>query len=161
MDCPLCCRQGALPFFEDSRRRYYQCSECRLVFVPPAQYPGREAEKAEYDLHRNSPHDQGYRRFLSRLFQPMHRRLAAGSHGLDFGAGPGPTLSVMFEEAGFAVSLYDPFYAPDVTVLGRAYDFVTATEVVEHLHRPGLDLARVWNALLAVDYPLPRMAEGV
>jgi 2-polyprenyl-3-methyl-5-hydroxy-6-metoxy-1,4-benzoquinol methylase len=104
-------------------------------------------EKAEYDLHRNSPDDVGYRRFLSRTVEPLAARLAPASNGLDFGCGPGPTLSVMLEEAGHQVALYDPFYANDQSVFKRQYDFITATEVVEHLRRPGEELARLWACL--------------
>jgi hypothetical protein len=147
MNCPLCRRRDCAPFFEDSRRSYYRCSNCALVFVPPAQRLDARAEKAEYDLHRNCPEDAGYRRFLGRLFEPMCQRLPTGSVGLDFGSGPGPTLSVMFEEAGYPMHIYDAFYAPDRSVFERTYDFITATEVVEHLHDPGGELARLWSAL--------------
>jgi hypothetical protein len=50
----------------------------------------------------------------------------------------------MLAEAGHHVELYDCFYAPDRSVLARRYDFITATEVVEHLHRPGEELHRLW-----------------
>ena len=70
-----------------------------------------------------------------------------GSCGLDFGCGPGPTLSVMFEEAGFSMAVYDRFYADDRQVLNRKYDFVTASEVVEHLRDPGRDLNMLWTLL--------------
>ena len=49
--------------------------------------------------------------------------------------------------AGHEVSLFDVFYAPDPAVFQRQYDFVTATEVVEHLARPGEELARLWSLL--------------
>lgn len=120
---------------------------CDLVYVPPAYHLPARAEKAEYDLHQNSPQDTGYRRFLSRIFKPMRARLAPASHGLDFGCGPGPTLSVMFEEAGHDMTLYDPFYAPDAAALQQQYDFITASEVVEHLRRPQRELDRLWACL--------------
>jgi 2-polyprenyl-3-methyl-5-hydroxy-6-metoxy-1,4-benzoquinol methylase len=68
--------------------------------------------------------------------------LPAGARGLDFGCGPGSALAAMLGEAGFSVALYDPLFAPDRAPLDAAYDFVTATEVLEHLHRPAetLDL---------------------
>jgi cyclopropane fatty-acyl-phospholipid synthase-like methyltransferase len=104
-------------------------------------------EKAEYDLHQNSPDDQGYRQFLSRIFEPVHGRLAPGSHGLDFGSGPGPTLSVMFEEVGHRMAIYDPFYSADTSPLSARYDFVTASEVVEHFRDPAVDLNRIWSCV--------------
>ncbi|MBX3051120.1 MAG: class I SAM-dependent methyltransferase [Caldilineaceae bacterium] len=73
--------------------------------------------------------------------------MSAGSHGLDFGCGPGPTLSVMFAELGYPMAIYDPFYAPDESVLEKVYDFVTATEVVEHLRNPAQSLAQIWRCV--------------
>ncbi|MEM7347265.1 MAG: class I SAM-dependent methyltransferase [Chloroflexota bacterium] len=146
-NCPLCQTSNAPFFFKDSQRDYFRCKTCHLIFVPSHQYLSPKAEKAEYDLHQNSPEDVGYRRFLSRLFSPMQARLSPTSQGLDFGAGPGPTLSVMFEEAGHTMAIYDPFYANDVSLFEQTYDFITASEVVEHLHHPLADLNRLWECL--------------
>jgi hypothetical protein len=145
--CPLCRSPEASDFHRDSRRDYHRCHNCNLVFVPPAHQLSASEEKAEYDLHRNSPEDGGYRRFLSRLFLPMQELLPPGSRGLDFGSGPGPTLSGMFREAGHSVATYDKFYAPEVAVFAERYDFITATEVVEHLSDPHQELARMWACL--------------
>lgn len=147
MVCPLCTSRQTLPYHRDARRDYHQCQRCELVFVPSAQRLSREAEKAVYDRHDNSPNDAGYRRFLSRLYDPLHQRLAPGARGLDFGAGPGPTLSVMFEEAGHPMAIYDPFYAPATLTLAHCYDFITASEVVEHLYEPGRELERLAGML--------------
>ena len=152
--CPLCTdEQGAVFFegtsgaFRDHPRTYFRCSTCDLIFASVSQLLSPQDEKAEYDRHQNSPDDQGYRRFLGRLYDPLQHRLKSDSRGLDFGCGPGPTLSVMLEEAGHAVALYDPFYEPDPSVLQQTYDFVTATEVVEHLHYPRRDLEQLWRCL--------------
>jgi 2-polyprenyl-3-methyl-5-hydroxy-6-metoxy-1,4-benzoquinol methylase len=145
--CPLCGNRQNNFYHQDQRRRYDRCRTCRLVFVPPAYYLSQAEEKAEYDRHQNRPDDPGYRQFLNRLFLPLQARLAPGSQGLDFGSGPGPTLSVMLAEAGHQVTLYDPFYARQPAALIRSYDFITATEVVEHLHHPGLELDRLYRLL--------------
>jgi hypothetical protein len=147
MTCPLCTQAGAEFYVEDKFRRYYQCSNCQLVFVPPQFFLSPAQEKAEYDLHENSPDDPRYRQFLSRLFEPMNNRLAPNSHGLDFGSGPGPTLSLLFEEAGHRMTIFDPFYAKDPSVFLSNYDFITATEVFEHLHFPKREIFRLWNGL--------------
>ncbi|MGR4069124.1 class I SAM-dependent methyltransferase [Billgrantia sp. C5P2] len=141
--CPLCASPHSRHFHRDARRDYYRCEECRLAYVPTAQRLSPAQERAVYDQHENHPDDPDYRRFLSRLFEPLKSRLAPGARGLDFGAGPGPTLSVMFEEAGHPMAIYDPFYASDTSVLERRYDFITATEVVEHLFAPGRELDRL------------------
>lgn len=146
--CPLCNSSKLSHFLEDSKRSYQQCQLCKLVSVPPRFFLTAEAEKAEYDLHENSADDLGYRKFLGRMFKPMLAQLSGSNlHGLDFGSGPGPTLSVMFAEAGHPVSLYDRFYAPDIQTLNQQYDFITATEVVEHLHHPAKELNRLWSCL--------------
>ncbi|SHE38370.1 Methyltransferase domain-containing protein [Modicisalibacter ilicicola DSM 19980] len=137
LSCPLCGGQGVSHYHRDRRRDYWQCHRCTLVFVARHQHLAADAEKAVYDCHRNSPRDTGYRRFLSRLTVPLLEHLPPGARGLDFGCGPGPTLSVMLEEAGHPMALYDIFYAPDRRVLEGRYDFITATEVVEHLAAPG------------------------
>lgn len=145
--CPLCNNAVAETFHRDKRRDYYRCTSCGLTFVPPEQYLDAEAEKAEYDLHQNFPDDVRYRSFLSRLFKPVCDGLKAGSLGLDFGCGPGPTLSLMFEEAGHHMAVYDRFYADDRSLLKGKYDFITATEVLEHLHHPMEELDRLWACL--------------
>jgi hypothetical protein len=146
--CPLCdAEEIQKTYHRDRIRDYHLCLICHLVFVPPNQYLSSQIEKDQYDLHQNSPADQGYRQFLSRLFLPMQERLSPGSHGLDFGSGPGPTLSVMFQEVGHSMALYDHFYAHDPSVFTHQYDFITATEVLEHLHQPKRELNRLWERL--------------
>jgi SAM-dependent methyltransferase len=147
MDCPLCELSPANPFYEDRHRAYLRCPRCQLVFVPPRYFLDSAAERAEYELHENDPEDAGYRRFLGRLAGPLAQRLAPGARGLDFGCGPGPALAVMLSEAGFEVATYDPFFRPDRSALEHRYDFITATEVVEHLHRPGTVLQSLWSML--------------
>jgi len=144
--CPLCHSLKISLFYQD-KRDYYQCSDCSLVFVAEHQWLSQDNEKAMYDRHNNSPDDAGYRTFLSRLFTPMADHLSPHSHGLDFGSGPGPTLSLMFAEAGHTMTLYDKFYAPDKQALKQSYDFISSSEVVEHLHQPGEELERLWSCL--------------
>ena len=141
--CPLCAMPHARRVAGAPPRTYYRCPRCALIFVSPASLPSAAEERAVYDLHQNSPHDAGYRRFLSRLCDPLLERLPPAAQGLDFGCGPGPTLSVMLQEAGHRMALYAPFYAPFPEVWQREFDVITATEVVEHLHAPGDALAEV------------------
>lgn len=146
LSCPLCQTADAELFFQD-KRDYYQCSECALVFVPPQQFISPEKEKAIYDLHENSTTDPGYRNFLKRFLKPVAKKLPPQSQGLDFGSGPGPLLAIMFEELGHNMVNYDCFYAPDIKLLKQQYDFITATEVIEHLHHPQQELQRLWHCL--------------
>lgn len=145
--CPLCDHEDVEHYLEDRLRSYLHCLRCELVFVSPRHRPTLEQERAEYDLHQNAVDDPGYRRFLSRLAGPLLERIPASARGLDFGCGPGPALAAMLEEAGHPVALYDPYYYPDRAVLQPGYDFICATEVVEHLHQPGVELDRLWRLL--------------
>jgi SAM-dependent methyltransferase len=147
LHCPLCADEEIASYSSDRRRHYLQCATCDLVFVPPEWHLAREAEGAEYDLHENDVHDPGYRTFLSRLAQPLVERLAPGAQGLDFGCGTGPALAQLLRDAGHQVALYDSFFVPDPAALDSRYDFICATEVVEHLHRPGPELDRLWSLL--------------
>jgi len=145
--CPLCDSGDAACFHRDHHREYLRCDNCGLVFVPPRYFLSPEAEKAYYDLHQNNPLDPGYRRFLNRLARPLIERLPPGARGLDVGSGPGPTLSLMLAEVGYPTAFYDPIYEPNAAVWNDEYDFITASEVVEHLHRPMSDLQRIWMVL--------------
>lgn len=143
-DCPS---DEASWFYCDRRRFYLRCHRCYLIFVPSRFYLSPAREKSEYDLHDNQVDDPGYRRFLNRLYAPLVARLSPVARGLDFGCGPGPALAAMLREGGFTVALYDIFYAPDRSVLATKYDFITATEVVEHLHNPYGELQALWGCL--------------
>ncbi len=115
--------------------------------LAPEQRPASTAERQHYATHENDPADTRYRAFLDRLALPLVERVPAGAEGLDYGAGPGPTLSVMLAERGFRTAVYDPFFAPDPGPLRRSYDFITCTEVVEHFHSPADEFDRL-NRLL-------------
>lgn len=145
--CPLCGAPESQDYFSDKRRIYLYCSNCRLVFVPPEYHLNREDEKRIYDLHENDPYDEGYRRFLSRLADPLTARLSPEALGMDFGCGPGPALVKMLEERGLIMSSYDKYYKKDPEVLETSYDFICSTEVVEHLQNPAMEFHHLYEML--------------
>lgn len=147
LSCRLCEQAHCRPCDITDERTFYLCSNCGLLFVDPVDYLDAAAEKRHYDLHQNSPADVNYRYFLSQLTAPLIERLSAEAQGLDFGSGPGPTVSIMLADAGFPTTVYDVFYANDPAVLGHSYDFITMTEVVEHLHQPSEVLHQLWGLL--------------
>lgn len=134
--CPLCRSTELHQICEAHLKPYLQCDTCHLVFVPPEYHLDPTQEKAIYDQHENNPNDPGYRNFLNRLMSPLLAYLNPGSNGLDFGSGPGPTLSLMLQEQGHIMAIYDPYYADVKIALKQRYDFITSTEVVEHLSKP-------------------------
>ena len=146
LQCPLCGSREHAHYHQD-RRTYLECQNCAMVFVKPEDRLPADEEKSRYDLHNNDPSDVNYRQFLSRLLIPLTKEISPGSKGLDFGSGPGPTLSIMLEEAGHEMNIFDIFYAPDASVFDEEYDFITASEVLEHLHQPIFELDRLWSCL--------------
>ncbi len=150
--CPLC-RLKALTLFhsvaiKNLTRSYYHCPTCDLVSVPRQDHPDRETEKARYVAHNNDPNDPDYRAFLGRLWDEMEPRLAPCAKGLDFGSGPGPTLSLLGKESGFEVKIYDPFFSPDQSVLQSRYDFITCSETAEHFSDPAKEFNTFHRLLL-------------
>lgn len=148
--CPLCHQTAGVPFHQEERRKFWLCPRCDLVFVGSEHLPTPKQERALYDKHQNSPTDAGYRRFLDRLALPLQQRLTNKQNsGLDFGSGPGPTLSVMLSERGYTMRIFDPLYASDRSVLNARYDFVCCTEAMEHFHHP----AQEWESLCSLLRP--------
>ena len=146
--CPVC-EQGEPEWFQAVKEvRYLRCPVCLATLMAPECRLNEAEEKAVYALHDNHPDDPGYRRFLCRLAAPLLECLPPGSSGLDFGCGPGPALNRMMEESGMQMSLYDPYFCPDTTALDKRYDFVTCTEVVEHLHHPAAVFRQLDSLLL-------------
>ncbi|MDC1385895.1 class I SAM-dependent methyltransferase [Candidatus Thioglobus sp.] len=145
--CPLCKTSNSSKFYKEKSREYLCCLSCNFVFVPKTYHLSNAEEKSRYDTHNNDPYDHRYRHFLSQLLVPLLERIPQKSNGLDFGSGPGPTLSLMLEECGHSVDLYDKFYANDISVFEKKYDFITATEVVEHLSEPMFEISRLIEML--------------
>lgn len=143
MNCPLCNATACSDFYRNKRCQYWHCSVCDLIFVDPQDVLSAEAEKAQYDLHNNDPRDPAYLGFLQRLSEPSIAALKRPVVGLDFGCGPGPALSLLFQRAGHQLLNYDPIYYPDKELLSREYDLVTCSEVVEHFNHP----AQSWQQL--------------
>lgn len=134
--CPLCTSTDVVALLSESRRDFLRCTSCLLTFIPPEQRPTPLAETLRYLQHHNRIDDPGHRVFLKSLVEPLANRLSPGAAGLDFGSGPAPVLAAMLRERGFTTHIYDPCFAPDQAALEGRYDFVTCTEVLEHIHEP-------------------------
>lgn len=158
LPCPLCSSSQTHFSIQAYGRTYWECDECGLIFLSPSERLAPAAEYAHYLTHENNPSDPRYRSFLDRLALPLIARLSPGAQGLDYGSGPGPTLSLMLQERGFPTQIYDPHFAPDGSVLAASYDFITATEVVEHFHSPRQEFQRL-DALLQPNGFLGLMTE--
>ncbi len=146
-NCPLCRHSATGHYHSDKKRPYISCSNCHLIFVPQQYLPLLKQERAIYDLHNNDVNDPGYRRFLNRLIEPLKKHIKVGDRGLDFGCGPGPALSMILEEQGYAMDNYDPYYSPEEGLLKQHYQFICSTEVLEHIHQPMPVLLALWQQL--------------
>ncbi|MDA9008705.1 class I SAM-dependent methyltransferase [Alphaproteobacteria bacterium] len=135
-DCILCRHPDPKLFCEVSNRRYFNCDRCDLVFLDPRKQPNVEDERAEYAFHNNDSGDPRYRQHLAKLTEPLVKGLSHKAKGLDFGCGPGPAISVMLKELGYSVMNYDPYFAPNESLLKTKYDFISCTEVAEHFYDP-------------------------
>lgn len=146
LSCPLCCAADAyeLPV---AGKLYHRCRACELVWLDAAEHLDPAREKAVYDGHDNQVDDPRYRAFLLRAFGEVQRRLPPPASGLDFGCGPGPALIAMGREAGYQMAGYDKFYADEPELLAQQYDFITSTEVIEHIATPRAVLETLWGCL--------------
>jgi len=138
---------------------YHRCNDCCYVFQDEQSRLTPDNEKIRYNEHNNDPNDSRYRKFLSPLANAVVPFLKPNAIGLDFGCGPGPTLSLLMEEKGFACKNYDPFFYPNLPDhdqdndddsderLSMKYDYILSSEVFEHLHDPRKEL-KYLNSLL-------------
>jgi SAM-dependent methyltransferase len=121
-------------------RLYLHCQHCDLVYLDPNQRLSLRDERAQYDLHSNQIDDLGYRKFLNRLVLPLAKHLPTPPkrvlQGLDFGCGPEPALAKLLGESGHEIQSYDPTYFPCIDLLNFQYDFITCSEVIEHMYDP-------------------------
>lgn len=146
-NCPVCRALAPQHLVRVHRRDYWRCEACEARFLDPRQRLTRQQEQAHYVHHENDPDDPSYRRFLSKLADPLLDRLEPGLSGLDYGCGPGPALAAMLREAGNDVALYDPIFRPDPAPLERTYDFITCTEAAEHFRNPAEEFDRLGSML--------------
>lgn len=150
--CPLCGSHQQTLFHVQQHgaqqgRQFWQCECCWLVFVPRAFHLSEKAEAEFYQTHENDPEDPGYRKFLSRAVNPLLACLNPSAHGLDFGCGPVPTLSKLLAEQGYACADYDYYFARHPQLLEQTYEFITCTEVIEHLSQPARILDQLYRCL--------------
>ncbi|MBC7714794.1 MAG: class I SAM-dependent methyltransferase [Rhizobacter sp.] len=135
MNC-LLCQTDSSPFEADT----FLCPNCALVFKNPEMFWNEEQDIARYTTHNNNSDDKGYVEFLRKIIPPLKPFIPKKFNALDFGCGPGPTLSLLLEEEGGSVENYDPIFFPDAHLLiPESYDVVTSTEVVEHFKNPSQD----------------------
>ena len=136
MICPICSGTNVFSFQLIGSIEYFRCKTCLGLFTDSKSRLSPEEEKERYSLHNNDVDDPEYRKFLSKLYDPLIKKLKKESIGLDYGCGPGPALASMLREEGFSVDIYDPYFFPDESYRDKEYDFITCTEAAEHFYEP-------------------------
>lgn len=136
MTCPLCSQDSKLiPVDGPLHRKYFQCSNCWLIFLDRQLLLSESDEKNRYLLHDNGPEQTGHVSFLKRALEPVKHELSPEKAYLDFGCGPVPTLSEMLQrDYGVRCDIYDPLFFPDLP--DEKYDFIFVIECIEHFFNP-------------------------
>jgi SAM-dependent methyltransferase len=134
MECPLCqrstCEQRQLS------PQFYNCNTCGTTFRHSSYYLSSEKEKERYLQHNNDVEDTSYQAFVTPIINEVCRSFNSNNNGLDFGAGTGPVISKLLMDKGYQMSLWDPFFHSDESVLNNRYDFIVCCETIEHFHNP-------------------------
>ena len=139
--CIVCSSAEVRYFITAEGRDYYRCETCRATFLEPSQRLSTEEEHRRYRQHRNHQDDPEYRRFLSKLANPLLQVLGNNIEGLDYGCGSGPALAKILSESGHRINLFDPLFFSDRQALEQNYDVITCTETAEHFHNPAAEFA--------------------
>ncbi len=140
--CPLCQNQtGAQAVAGPDKREFWHCAHCQLIYVSPNHYPSFQVEKKRYQAHQNTIDDIGYVQFLEQAIAPTLPFLKPNQTGLDYGCGPNPTLSRLVQQHGWKCDDYDPIFVPEMP--SQPYDFMFATECIEHFFYPMHDFKRM------------------
>ena len=101
--------------------------------------------EAHYRTHENSIENEGYVKFLHRAIDPLLPYLTPTMRGLDYGSGPGPTLSQLLRRRGHECSDYDPLF--NAISFEAPYDYIFATECFEHFIQPAVEISRIAGIL--------------
>jgi SAM-dependent methyltransferase len=144
--CRLChAADGLTPVRGRDPRRYVRCGRCQLIQLEREFFLDEADERARYLSHQNHIDSPGYVAFLDQAVAPALLHLNAHMRGLDYGCGPSPTLSALLHRAQIPCDDYDPYFRPEPPT--GPYDFVFATEVLEHFKDPAGSLAQIHDLL--------------
>ncbi|PKM77402.1 MAG: methyltransferase [Firmicutes bacterium HGW-Firmicutes-15] len=144
--CTLCNDQTDF-FYESNQRHYYQCKNCSSIMLAPKHFISLEEERKRYRKHNNCVDDPRYQKFVSPIADEIKRDFTPEHTGLDFGAGPGPVITKLLQDAGYNIDLYDPFFWNRPEVLRLKYDYIACCEVIEHFNDPLKDFLLLQSLL--------------
>lgn len=140
-NCLLC---GATS--EKKTTLLWECLRCGLLFKNPDSFSSFIEEKARYLTHNNDLHDEGYLKYLSKLWAEIPK---PEGDVLDFGCGPSKGLEALAQKQNIkniSVDSYDPIFFKNVN-FEKKYDIVYASECLEHFYNPKKDLRLLFSFL--------------
>lgn len=135
MVCRIC-TQTTQPFYQYQQKDYFFCFNCQSVQLDDSCFLTTEQEKAHYQNHENVSSNSGYRAFVKPVTNAVMQYFNNKHIGLDFGSGQDAAVVAILKEKGYQIHAFDPFFFPDIEWEEQKFDFITATEVIEHLHHP-------------------------
>lgn len=157
MECRLCKSERTQRLEVSNDPRYYfLCENCALIFTDHHFHLDPEQERMRYLEHNNGLHQQGYVQFLEKIIKPSLQYITPQMQGLDYGCGPEPTLSKLLARQGIQCYDYDPLFGFDHPK--KNYDFVFATECLEHFYNPLEEWLKL-SSLIKVEGILSIMTE--
>lgn len=134
--CPLCGFSNN-PYIIIKQKVYFDCIECKGIYLSPKNFLDDESEKNIYLKHVNDINDFKYQAFTKPIWSTIEQYFSkCDSLGLDYGSGTGPVISHVLKRKGFNVKQYDPYFANQPELLNLTYDYIFSCEVVEHFHSP-------------------------
>ncbi len=145
--CSLCNSKSVIPFKfsisagKKKSRRFIQCQNCDLIFVPASFHLAPQEESARYRLHDNTLLNEGYVRMFLEKIALIHKYCPGINSALDYGCGPAPVLAELIRKDGSGCDFYDPYFFPEFP--GCSYDLVISTEVFEHFRDVRAEICRI------------------
>lgn len=149
MTCKLCGHATRTIHQHSFNIDFHYCNHCEFLFKDPKDYITKAAEKEIYDRHENDINDPNYQAFFEAFIEPsLLPFVKKDAIGLDFGSGPAPVLAQLLKHKyGFTMDIYDLFYH-NLPLERAHYDFITCTEVIEHIDDPDGLMARFHELLV-------------
>ena len=151
-NCIVCNNKKIEIFITIKEKVYWKCLFCLSKFLDKKHYVDFETEKKHYLKHNNHINDIDYRKFLSRLTNPLKKYISKNENGLDYGCGFAPALVEMLSEEGYNIECYDPFFFPNKNIFLKKYQFITCSEVVEHFFQPYEEFKKIDDILKVNGY---------
>ena len=145
--CPLCNAPSQI-LYQNKKQLFYECSNCKGIFLDKSLRLKTHDEKLRYQTHNNDVFDERYQNFVSPITKGILGNFSEDHSGLDFGAGTGPVISKVLKDNNFKIKVYDPFFHKNPKLLDEKYDYIACCEVIEHFYDPKKEFALLKKLLL-------------